>query len=372
MIQSSPFKPPSSSPVAPSRSVSPFRPPAQAAPAATTQNPFAVRPDAVEIGSARALESVPPATPELTRRADSSAWQAAVAALPAPLQAAFHHVSSVLDGLPENQEQLGQLLGQGVLLQKDTEKTVLERLQEFTEESRVQGMDGRILTAETVRLLADPDSAFQGTRCTCGPANLQHQLALNAPAVLTELIEGLSDPKGVAPLPSGVLIERVPESQYEDGAGRSSADRILQSAFMGVAGSERGAYSMETGCFGDDPVPGVKPLELAKLTALATNTDQVVVIHDSTTSRGLYEVVQNLEPGESFQCGLGWNGRDHLLLLKGYSEGQVSYFDPERQRTEQMPIRDFLYKTQFVLLPADKLQGLNLPEDKQYRVELSH
>lgn len=305
----------------------------------------------------------------------NSAQQAVVAALPGPLGAAFAHVFAGLESLPQAQSQMLGLLEQGKLTQDQGQGSVVERLQQLTTEERAPGVDGWQLTQQSIALLANPDQGvFQGMRSTCGAANVQRQLA-EQPAVMMELVENLSDRQGVAQLPTGARFERVPNSAAEDGSGRDLLNRILQSSLMAVAGAQRGPYDFATGCFGDDPVPGLKPLEMAVLTAATSGKDQVVVIHDGQSTRQLREILGQLPAGTSVQCGLSWRGmdgtspnsRDHMLLLTGLEEGTVRFFDPESQAQGQMPLHDFLFKTQFILLPHELVEGRDIPEDNLYR-----
>lgn len=307
----------------------------------------------------------------------NSARQAALAALPGPLAAAFNHVWQVVDDSTA-QEQMLKLLNQGKLTQGEGRK-VVERLQELTSETRAEGMEGAVLTRQTLALLTDPDqSVFQGMRSTCGAANVQRQVAENPPLLL-ELVEGLSDTTGKATLPTGFDLQRVAGSHQEDGSGRDLVNRLLQSSLMAAAGAGRGVYDFETGCFGEDPTPGLKPLEMAALTAAVAGTDQVVVTHDSKSTRAIREILSQAPEGKTFQCGLSWRGmdgkakesRNHMLLFTGLRDGQVSFFDPETHSQGQMSLGDFLYKTQFVLLSTDQIEGYSLPEDNTFRVSLS-
>lgn len=353
-----------------------FKPPAPSsgsAPASTPRDWFKTSPVAEESPvSAVSVEAV-------DRSALNSARQAALAALPGHLAAAFQHVWQVLDASAPAQKQLLNLLEQGKLTQNDGQKAVVERLQELTGEARAEGIDGATLTHQTVALLADPDqNVFQGMRSTCGAANVERQVAENPPLLL-EMVEGISDVTGIATLPTGIVLQRVTGSHQEDDSGRDLVNRLLQSSLMAAAGASRGAYDFTTGCFGQDPTPGLKPLEMAALTAAVAGTDQVVVLHNGKSTRAVREILSQAPQGTSFQCGLSWRGldgkakesRDHMLLFQGLHEDQVSFFDPETHTQGQMSLGDFLYKTQFILLSADQVEGHTIPEDNLYRVSLS-
>ena len=364
MIQTrSPFRPPAAPPSSPGGL------PARPAPASDRvgKGLFAAR-EPVESVQVSAPPSGSVTAPPTQRVADTglnTARAAAVAALPPGLGAAFAHVFDVLGSTREAQEQLLQLLDSQALTQKVADTTVVEHLSQLTEKPRAAGLDGAALTAQTVALLADPDhNVYQGINTyTCGAANVQRQLA-ETPAVLAELVDDLSRPEGVGRLATGVEVRRAEGSLEEDSSQRRLTDRLLQGALMGLGGSQRGAYLSPTDSFADGTGMGLKTSELAELTAQVQGCDQIALNYNGKTREMALDILSRVAPGQSFQFGMYWNKQNHMLLVTRMKEDQVDYFDPQTGQPGTMALNDFLYKSQFFLVPATLAEGHTLPPEE--------
>lgn len=326
-------------------------------------------PEGVQLGGGS--EGVPSTNPgasspaPLTLSSLRAAQSAALAALPAGANAAFAYLFQVLDGSRFAKEQLVQLLDKGALAPKKAQPSVLETLRDLTDKPRVGGVDGAELTRETLTALNNPDeSVFQGKSYTCSVANLERQLA-GDPLAFARVVEGLSSPRGQAILPTGDILQRADGSLKEDGSGRNGTDRLIQGAFMSMANG-KGAYNPETDRFENDAVPGLKPLEIARVTAAVEGKDQVVVIHDGGTHQEFERLVRTHGTHDSFQLGVSWQGTDHMLLLTRVEGDTAHFFNPATRSGNSMPLRDLLFKTQFALLAGDQVDSQTLPEDAQY------
>jgi hypothetical protein len=284
----------------------------------------------------------------------SAARSAALALLPGAAGAALQQV---WEQLPDAQRvQLADLVQTRKL-----DGEAVQKLEEFLSEPRAAGLDGRALLTETVASVAEPDAGtYQGDRFTCGAACVQRQIAGEHPATFIALVEGLSEPVGVGPLPSGLGLQRIDGSEQPDESGRNSLNRLVQGALMGLAGE----YDPRTDRFAADPTPGLKKHQVAKLTALSEGGDQVVLEHNSRTTGLLREIIEATAPGETFQIGSYWNKQDHMLLFLGHKDGEVTFFNPQEHATSTLPLKDFLWKTQFALLSAAQVQGKDLPGDE--------
>lgn len=277
----------------------------------------------------------------------TSSTSAALAALGLPSAALYTAVYNLLSDGPTGAKQLEQLLEQGKL-----NAGTLENLNLLTREPRAEGLDGALLTRETVAILSAPDqNVWQAKRFTCGATNLERQWAEN-PESFTALVAGLSSPEGKSQLPGGFTLERAPGSLADDHSGRTHTDRLIQSSIMATAGAGRGTYDVATDRFSQDQGGGLKIAEIAGMTALFQNQPQVVVAYDSKSAKATQELLGKLQPGESFQTAMtNWEGRDHMLLLQGTEDGAVRYFDPAGPSEHKLLLGDFLWKTQYLVLP---------------------
>ncbi|MBS2038635.1 hypothetical protein JST97_26885 [bacterium] len=291
-------------------------------------------------------------------------------ALPGALGALYGSVLSVLSDSAQGAQQLQCLADRGRLSQ-----ATLQNLSELTQKPRAAGLDGAALTRETVAILSGPDqNIWQGNRFTCGATNVERQLAED-PERFTALVENLSGLQGKIYLTSGAPLSRVEGSQSDDGSGRNSTDRLIQSSLMAAAGAARGPYEVATDRFANDKDGGgLKIAEIAALTALTQSQPQVVIAYDSKSARATQELLSKLEPGETFQAAMtNWEGKDHMLLLQGCQDGQITYFDPADHAQHTIGMRDFLWKTQFLVLPqaiADRVQFG--PESLHSRAEVPY
>ncbi|ODT69193.1 hypothetical protein ABS71_09200 [bacterium SCN 62-11] len=264
-----------------------------------------------------------------------------------PNLAAFQAIQSLISDTPEGLRQLQQLAEQGKL-----SGNTLENLHNLTEQPRAKGLDGAQLTRETLAILSSPDSnIWQSSRFTCGATNLERQWA-DQPERFSQVVENLTGLQASTTLISGYTLQRAQGSTDEDGSGRSSVDRVLQSSIMASAGAARGDYSVETDRFGNDPEGGLKIAEIAGITAAAQNRSQVVIAYDSKSARAAQELIGKMEPGESFQAAMtNWEGKEHMLLFQGGQDGSARYFDPADRSQHTIPLRDFLWQTQYLVLP---------------------
>ncbi|MBX3168076.1 MAG: hypothetical protein KF760_11725 [Candidatus Eremiobacteraeota bacterium] len=300
-----------------------------------------------------ALAFKPPVAPALEPTvapkslAVTSTSTAALAALGAPNVALYQAIQSLVCDTPRGVQQLQQLLEQGKL-----SSGTLQNLHSLTQKPRAQGLDGQLLTRETVAILSGPDqNIWQAERFTCGATNLERQWA-DHPESFTAIVAGLSSPEGKTQLLSGFTLQRAEGSLADDGSGRTHTDRLLQSSIMASAGAGRGQYDVSTDRFSNDQGGGLKVAEIAGITALAQNQPQVVITYDSKSARATQELISQLEPGESFQTAMtNWEGRDHMLLFQGTQDGSARYYDPADHAQHTVPLRDFLWKTQYLVLP---------------------
>lgn len=336
---------------------SPFKPPPGQGPRDGFQPSDASR--AFRAPGISLIREIPPEAPTISSLADTSASSAALAALGVPSAALYTAIYNLLSDTPTGTEQLEQLLEQGKLT-----AGTLENLNRLTQQSRAPGLDGEVLTRETVAILSAPDqNVWQAERFTCGATNLERQWAEN-PESFTALVAGLSSPEGRSPLLSGFALERAHGSLSDDGSGRTHTDRLIQSSIMATAGAGRGRYDVATDRFSQDQGGGLKIAEIASLTALAQNQPQVVIAYDSKSARATQEMLGKLKPGESFQTAMtNWEGKDHMLLLQGTENGTVRYFDPAGPLQHARPLSDFLWKTQYLVLPRALAERVQFPPE---------
>ena len=299
---------------------------------------------------------------------DSLNWaqQAALDKLPPIAANALHHVWDVV-GANSARAQLLELLEKETLPKTDQGQTVAESLQKLTTSSRGYGIDPEALTRQSVALLAQPARfTNQGINTyTCGAANLQYELTEN-PARLARFIEDITDQDGAMTLPGGETFVRPEGAEQEDNSGRNSLNRLIQSTLMNYAGSSRGPYNPSTDTFADGE-HGLKILEVARTAALLDGEPKVVVHHNGGSSKEFHRIMKSSKPDETFQVGVSWNDQDHLLVFTGQKDGQANFFNAQDSTTGSMAMDDFLYKTQFAVFSADKIEGAELPEDSIYR-----
>lgn len=308
--------------------------------------------------------------PSLSLDSLSSAQSAALAALPAAPAAALREVWSVLDGKSGLQNQFLKLLENGTLAKSDGQKTVVEGLQNLSAEERVSGVSGSYVTEQTVAMLAEPEKNIQqGKNSTCGAAVAQYQMTTN-PTLFVEAVDQLTDREGIFNL-NGATFQRLPGFEVDDRSGRERVNRIIQDAFMQAAGGPaHGTYDALADTFSDG-TRGLKTLEIAKLAANIEGTEQALVLHDGETSKVFRELFFQLPPGRATQIGAYWNQQDHMLVYRGQEDGTASFFNPQTQGMESIPVDKFLFKTQFAVFPADLVRPRvgDLPGDAVYFVQ---
>lgn len=322
--------------------------------------------DTSQIGETTPVDKAPeprPAQPQYSLSTLNAAQKAALAGLPPMAAAAVEQVWSALDGQNVSQGHLLGLLEAGTLGESFEGRTTVESLGELTSEQRAAGMDGAELTRETLAMLADPNEyVAQGKVRTCGATNIQRQLA-NSGARYAYLVEDLTDADGQA---VGGLLRNDSSLAYDD-SDRNLTNRVFQGALMTAAGGPaHGAYDAEADRF-EDGGAGLQLLEVARLTGQLEGNRQGVVIHNTPSTFALRDMIAKLPEGETFQAAVNWNGVDHLLLVTGHKEGEIQYYNPDQfdQRTGSLPVHDFLFKTQAVVLDQEQIEGLKLPSEAE-------
>ncbi len=323
---------------------SPFKPPVASGPQDGFQSAYPTQSFKAPI-LGQAVQTETPGTRPLTSAASTATAAASVQGV--PNLALFQSIQKLISDAPAGLQQLQQLAEQGKL-----SESTLENLHSLTDKPRAGGLDGAQLTRETIAILSQPDSnIWQSDRFTCGATNLQRQWA-DQPESFTRIVSNLTGLEGKTILAGGCVLQRAEGSAQDDGSGRSSVDRVLQSSIMASAGAGRGIYNVETDRFGDDSTGGLKIAEIAGITATSQNHPQVVIAYDSKSAKAAQELIGKMEPGESFQAAMtNWEGKDHMLLLQGTQDGQARYFDPADHAQHTVPLRDFLWKTQYLVLP---------------------
>lgn len=320
-------------------------------------------PQPVENGPVDQAPEPRPAKPQYSLSSLNAAQKAASAALPATAAVALNQVWGAMEGQTVSQGHLLGLLESGTLGQTFEGRTVVESLGELTTESRAQGMDGAVITRETVAMLADPNEyVAQGKVRTCGATNIQRQLA-SEPARYAYLVEDLTEADGA----TRDGLARNDSSLAYDDSDRNLTNRLVQGALMSAAGGPaHGQYNGETDRFADGGA-GLQLLEVASLTGHLEGNRQGVVIHNTPSTYALREMISEMPEGETFQAAVSWNGVDHLLLVTGHNEGEIQYYNPDQfdQRTGSMPMHEFLFKTQAVILEQDQIEGLKLPQEAE-------
>ncbi len=332
---------------------SPFRPPAAGGPKDGFQ------------ASGQVAAFKPPTTlsaPEQTAKsqatnslAASGQSSAALAALGTPSAALYVAIQNLVSDTPTGAQQLQQLLEQGKL-----SSGTLENLNSLTRQARAAGLDGVQLTRETVAILSGPDqNIWQSDRFTCGATNLERQWA-DQPESFTKIVANLTGMDGKTTLVSGFTLARAEGSAQADGSGRTSVDRVLQSSIMASAGAGRGHYDVSSDRFSNDQGGGLKIAEISSMTALSQNASQLVIAYDSKSAKATQDLIGKLHPGESFQTAMtNWEGKDHMLLFQGTRDGSAVYFDPADHAQHTVPLRDFLWKTQYLVLPEAMAARVN-------------
>jgi hypothetical protein len=316
-------------------------------------------------------EVAKPKQPEVAKLSlDSltSAQQTALEALPGPAANALHRVWDVADR-ESSRAQILQLLENGTMAQEDQGQTVAQSLAKLTDSRRGSGIDPETLTRQSIALLAEPDkTTHQGINTyTCGAASLQYEMSQKRPALLARFIEDVTDQDASMTFPEGEVFQRPAGSEHDDNSGRTSLNRLLQGTLMAYTGAARGAYDPSTDTFGGKKDEyGLKIIEVAKTAALLDGEKKLVVHHNSDSSKEFHRIMKSSKPDDNFQVGLSWNDQDHLVVFTGLEDGQATFFNAQDTSTDSMPIDDFLFKTQFAILPADRVDTDKLPEDSVF------
>lgn len=148
--------------------------------------------------------------------------------LSAPAQAKFLNLARGADA--RGQVALHQLLVAGKL-----SSALLDALSGLAAAPHAPTIDGRTLLTQTLVELADPATIEQKSRGTCATTAVQMLIALREPEVYVGLVRGLASPDGVATLPNGDVIKRLPDWAASNDGGRSLPGRLLQSSLMDYA-----------------------------------------------------------------------------------------------------------------------------------------
>lgn len=348
-------------PLAKPKEPNPFTGPAR------EKNPGFFPPGTIADGPAQTSEGPANTSVEnaLTLSSLSAAQTAAIAALPPGANAAFVTLWNALESSRQSKQSLLTLLDRGALSAEGEQPSAVEHLRDLAEKPRASGLDGPELAKQALNILDQPDeTVYQGNRFTCAVANIERQIA-DQPAAFARLVEGLSSREGKATLPSGEMLERAEGSVAEDGSGRNDVDRLVQGALMNLA-SGKGRYIPEQDRFENDPDPGLKPMEIARVTAAVEGKDQVVVVHDGETHAEFERLVRTHGAHDSFQLGVSWNGADHMLLLQKVEGDVAHFFNPQTQSSDTMPVSQILFKSQMAIFENQQVDPTALPEDAQY------
>lgn len=153
--------------------------------------------------------------------------------LPADQQARYHDVYEALD--PDGKQALQSLLTSDQLGQKDLtgKGTVLDHLQDLLTEPHAGKLTGKDLVQSAVEAIADPSKITQGVgRATCESTTVEWMLANQNKSEFVRLLAGLASTDGKVTTVSGKELTADPASLAPDDSGRSTADRLLQSAFQ--------------------------------------------------------------------------------------------------------------------------------------------
>lgn len=294
----------------------------------------------------------------ISKTAMSTAQQAAVANLGPIVGAAVMNVWTALGDQGETKENFLKLLDEGALAKSNGEKATAEYLENLAGKPRADGLEPEYVTAETINMLADPeDSIYQGTSSTCAVANLQYQLAEDAPN-FARFVDGLTSPSGLAVFPSGQSLRRREDSLEEDRSHRNPTNRVIQSSLMNQASISRGTYYTGEDVF-DDGSKGLDVREICRQTEIATGVKHGFVTHDGQSTKAIRKLVTETPDGETFQAGMSWNNSDHMLLVTQVKDDEVTYFNPQGE-SGKLPLGQFLYKTQFIMVPEHRLEGVEV------------
>jgi len=187
-------------------------------------------------------EYTDPSSPEFEKAlgqviANAALEAAALAKLPAGAREQYLEVKQALEGNPMAQLSLQRLLFEGKLPGEEDfagEGRLLDHLGALAsgEAPLVDGIDGELLLARLVSELATPTAINQGPRNTCGPTIVLIELAMTNPAEYARLTLGLASPSGEVTTQSGLVLQREPGTESDDGSGRSLTQLLLAPAMM--------------------------------------------------------------------------------------------------------------------------------------------
>ncbi len=160
-------------------------------------------------------------------------------------QAKFRSVYGRLspDELPQQaelmesgRESLVDILNSDKLLDQDKDgRTLLDNLNMTSNQTARENddvLDGRVVTAELAKQIADPGTIHQNNRNSCAPTSIEYFHAKDQPADYARVVRGLTSPEGKAELHNGEVMERDRFNLNKDSSTRSNASRIYQSSAL--------------------------------------------------------------------------------------------------------------------------------------------
>lgn len=121
------------------------------------------------------------------------------------------------------------------------EGTTLDHLAALSDETTplAEGVDRAQLVTDLVQELATPSAINQGPKGTCAPTTIAVQLAMENPAEYARIVAGLASPDGEVTLKGGATLQREPNTEHDDGSGRSAVQRLMGPPFMEMANGDR-------------------------------------------------------------------------------------------------------------------------------------
>ncbi len=235
---------------------------------------------------------------------------------------------------------IGSLLSQGKLSVKDRSGvSLLDRLGALTTSPLDSGIDRGKFLKELISQLNDPMLVTQGNRSTCAAAVVQYLAIKAEPADYVAMVAGLVSPNGQAQLPNGQKIKRDGATAL-DGSGRSSVDQVVQNSLMEYA---TGGFNSNTGR-NEDSTLGLTATRFDQLVEGVMNAPyQTVLIgsdKDLTQAQAIAKMKEATARGTTVPVGLDWKSGGHKILVQGFDQGLVYYYNPWG-RIESMAEREF-------------------------------
>lgn len=254
----------------------------------------------------------------------------------------------------------GRLSMQTMLLDDKLDTKTMTELHRLSTSTKGDGVEPRgddAVFRETVRELAVPDRINQGGRGTCAATVPLIQLAREDPAEYARLVNGLSSPEGKVSTKGGAELARVDNFGDDDGAGRSTTQKLLAPPLMDYADGMLQSYDnskdkhdiygygdLGSGLDGGQAETLLETLrgrdfEQLEKPSWEFNGLGVAPTFDGHPAR-LSDIEQQLAQGKTVPVGMDWGDADtsgemharHKVLVTGVTEesGQkyVEYVNP--------------------------------------------